>query len=342
MTLTKTIALTVLTLGGLIFVHELGHFLLARLNGVKVLRFSIGFGPKLFAIVRGETEYCISLVPLGGYVQMFGENGEQEPRSYAMLSPLRKISVLAAGAGFNFLFAWIAMTLALMAGLPMPTTSIGKVKDGSPALHAGLRPGDTIVAVNGQPVNSWKELYPLLDQPGMKRFTVRRGDGMGEVSVQPVPAEKGGAMAYYYGAVPVSEIASYAGRPLAAMEEGAGKTAEAAAMILMSLWEMATGKVPADSIGGPVLIAQTTAKTAEAGAATLLAFVALLGINLGVFNLLPVPVLDGGHIFFALCEILVRRPLSVRAIELANKAGMVALLALMVFAMRNDLMRLMG
>lgn len=342
MPLIKTIALTVATLGGLIFVHELGHFLLARFNGVRVVRFSIGFGPKLCGIVRGGTEYCLSLVPLGGYVQMFGENGEREPGSYAMLSPLRRISVLAAGAGFNFLFAWIAITIALMVGLPMATTNIGKVKEGSPAQRAGLLPGDTIVAVNGQTVNSWGDLRSLIDQPGRKRLLIHRGPGVGEIIVQPVPAEKGGAMAYYYGFVPRSDIVDYAGTPFAAMRDGAGMTATGTAVILKSLWEMATGRMGADNIGGPVSIAEATAKTSEAGIATLLAFIALLGINLGVFNLLPVPVLDGGHIFFALCEIVMRQPVPVRAVELANKAGMVALLALMVFALRNDLMRLIG
>jgi regulator of sigma E protease len=341
----------VIGLGVLIVVHELGHFLVAKKLGVGVVTFSIGFGPKLWGRRVGETEYVVSAFPLGGYVKMVGEEPGEElapaerEKSFSHQSVGRRAAIVAAGPAFNLLLAVLILALAFVAfGVPRLTTRVGSVEEGSPAAAAGLRPGDRIVEVEGQAIASWEALSEKIRGSGGKPLRVRieRGDEVRTVTIQPTRREArtvfGEPREVWLIGI-TSEIRIERSPPWAALARAVYRTGEYCVLTLVALYKMVTGDVSPKNLGGPLMIAQMAGEQAQVGLESFLIFVALLSVNLGVLNLLPIPVLDGGHLFFFLFEWLRGRPLEIGYREKAQQIGIFILIVVMVYAFYNDVTR---
>ncbi|MCK8600674.1 RIP metalloprotease RseP [Desulfoferrobacter suflitae] len=349
-----TIIATVVVLGILIFVHELGHFLVAKWAGVRVLRFSLGFGPRIVSVTRGETEYCISAVPLGGYVKMLGEDAEEEvpeqdkERSFPAQSVWKRIGIVLAGPSSNLLFAIIIFALVYaVAGIPQMTTEIGSVNPASPAEQAGLRSGDLVLTINGESVSQWDQLSNMIQEHGEQPLVmeIQRGEEVKVITVTPQSRE----IKNIFGESikrPVIGI-SAAGKfnvkrvnPLLAGYYSLAQTWNLSKLFLLTVVKLIERVVPLQTLGGPLLIAQMTGQQAQEGILNLIYFTALISINLGILNLLPIPVLDGGHLFFFFIEAILGRPIDMKKIEMAQRIGMVFLIVLMIFVFYNDIMRL--
>ena len=347
-----SILAAVVGLGVLIVFHEFGHFLFAKLSGVGVLTFSVGFGPKLWKKKQGETEYALSAFPLGGYVKMVGEDPEEEvkavdlERSFAHKSLLKRVAIVAAGPGFNLLLAvFLLMLVFLFYGVPVLSNMVGAFDPESPAAQAGIQKGDRIVAVNNQGVTAWEDLSSSIKQSGGQPLVLRvqRGDQELTVTVQPRKKE----VKNIFGELKEdwmigigSQVSIEKGDPGLAISKAFVQTYEYSKLTLVGLYKMITREVSPRNLGGPILIAQMAGQQAQEGLGSYLAFLAVLSINLGVLNLLPVPVLDGGHLFFFAVEAIIRRPVSVKYREKAQQVGIFLLLLLMIFAFANDIFRL--
>ncbi len=343
----------VVVLGILVFVHELGHFLCCKLLGVGVEKFSLGFGPKVVGFRKGETEYLLSVLPLGGYVKMFGESDsgqeipeEEKHRTFMGKSPFKRILIVVAGPLFNLVFAWIVMILIHLLGVPSASTKIGEVQKDKPAARAGLLAGDLVSAINGKGVVRWGDLYQTIIAGKGEPLTlqVKRGERNLTFSLKPeMRASKTlfgeATFTPAIGIVSSGEVFKEKFGPLEAVVKGTVQTATLIKLTIVSLAKMVERVVPLDSIGGPIMIAKIAGEQAAAGGVSFLAFMALLSINLGVLNLLPIPVLDGGHLLFYTMEIIFRRPVSMKVREVAQQIGLVLLLSLMVLAFYNDVIR---
>lgn len=456
MTLTTIISFTII-LGLLIFVHELGHFMVAKRVGVGVLKFSLGFGRRLLGFRKGETEYLVSAIPLGGYVKMVGEDPREvvvdetgrafdsagQPldleRSFAHKPVGTRIAIVLAGPGANFLLAvllfWGVFTFV---GRPVFPPVAGKPEPDSAAAAAGLQPGTRIVVVMGNPVDTWEEVDAAIqaskgepvrlrvEQEGVQRdltvtprrqaFTdvfgdehqawaigvgpfisptvgrvmngfpaaeagIKAGDRILAVDAEPVETweelarriharagqevkllvERDGerfsvvltpkattqqdarGQTVTVGLIGISPTEGFVYEridPFTSLIEAAGRTATTSVKILWVLVKIFEGAISPQTIGGPILMAQMTGEQAQQGLLNLVFFTALLSINLGVLNLLPIPILDGGHLFFFFIELFRGRPVSVKMREIAQRVGLALLVALMIFAFYNDIFRL--
>ena len=372
-----TVVYAIIVLGILIFVHELGHFLLAKLMGVSVEKFSLGFGPKLIGKKIGETEYLLSAFPLGGYVKMFGEGGfieggdsdprpedenvpknatsepvlreltdDEKARSFAHKPVLARIAIVMAGPVFNLLFAWLIFIVLCMIGVPTVTTKIGEALKDKPAARVGMQKGDVITAINNKMINRWDQIAEGVAASRGKPLTlsVKREARIISFTITPEPrisknlfGEK--INGYAIGVASAGEVVTEYFNPFQAVIKGTEQTWKVIDLTFMSLVKMVQRVVPMDSVGGPIMIAKMAGEQASAGGASFLAFMALLSINLGVLNLLPVPVLDGGHLLFYFMELIFRRPVPQKIREYAQQIGMVLLLGLMVLAFYNDIIR---
>jgi regulator of sigma E protease len=345
---------TVIVLGVLVFVHELGHFLMAKLFGVRVDAFSLGFPPKLLHKKIGETDYRLSVVPLGGYVKLFGENPkdevppELEPVSFSHHPLWHRFLIVMAGPGFNLIFAALALFLVFaFSGIPYLTTEIGGVKEGSPAAQAGLQKGDRVLSVEGQAVKRWDDLSAKIRQSGEHPVTlsVRRGDRDFQVTVTPQRMETpdifgGKVAAVIIGISSGDQPAVEQVGPVRALTLGVLYTGRITWLTVESLYKLAAREVPLKSLGGPILIAQVAGKQAEMGVSYLVQFMAALSVNLFLLNLLPIPVLDGGHLFFFTLEAIRGKPMPLQHREMAQGLGLMLLLALMILVFYQDIMRL--
>jgi regulator of sigma E protease len=338
-------------LGVLIVFHEFGHFLLAKLSGVGVLTFSVGFGPKLWVKKKGETEYALSAFPLGGYVKMVGEDPEEEvqqsdiERSFAHKGLLTRIAIVAAGPGFNLLLAIILlMVVFLFYGVPVLSTQVGGVEPGSPADRAGIRKGDVIVSLNDQAVREWDELSRGIKESQGKPLNVRIRRDAEDVTVTVEPAKKEGRNIFgetrdEWVIGIGSQVSIEKGNPGLAIVRAFQQTYDYSKLTLLALYKMIKGDVSPRNLGGPILIAQMAGQQAQEGLGSFLAFIAVLSINLGVLNLLPIPVLDGGHLLFFLVESVIGRPVAVKHREMAQQVGIFLLMLLMIYAFYNDIAR---
>ena len=418
-------------LGVLVFVHELGHFLVARHHRVRVLTFSLGFGPKILQTKRGDTVYCVSAIPLGGYVKMAGEtvDDKREGREDEFLSKTKwqRFQVLIAGPAMNVVLAVVVMTGVLLQGAQVPLYEegppvIGSVADGSPAEAAGILPGDLILSVAGRPVDTWEELMlSVMDRPDREVEVALRRDGavravrvtpvgrtrynLGDLGVGPdiapqVMAWSPQATAARDAGIEIGDlieavdgrrvdqqslieaINGSAGAPLALRIRREGATREItlapqqvgdawmigvslsqyevrvvepglfeafalslernyewSQLIFRTLWGLLTRETPASQLVGPVGIAQLSGDAAQSGWVTLFRLMAMISLNLGILNLLPIPILDGGHITVLAMEGVARRDFSVRLKERMLLAGFVVLMTLMVTVIYNDLTR---
>ncbi len=358
----QSVLSVIIVLGALIFFHELGHFLVARALGIGVVTFSLGFGPKLIKKQYGKTEYCLSLIPLGGYCALAGEeDGEEdedeiaqngivfEPHERFNLHPAwHRLLVALAGSAFNILLAVIIyFGITLSQGTAELLPVIGEVNPESPAATANLQKNDRILSINDKEISTWSEIADAIKATGgnvIELTLLREGE---ELSVTLSPEQKEvpnifGEMEKTW-LIGISSGGELEYRPLGffeALSSAFSRTWGTIAFTFESLAKLVQGAVPLNSLGGPVMIAQIVGQQAHEGIVNLLFLTALISINLGIFNLLPIPVLDGGLIIFFAIEMIVGRPVNERFREMAGRVGMVFLIGLMLFATFNDLVRL--
>lgn len=347
----------IIVLGLLIIVHEFGHFILAKLFNIKVLKFSIGFGPKLIGRQYGETEYAVSAFPLGGFVKMLGEQGDDEVpdeeanRSFAKKPVWQRFLIVAAGPVSNLLFAvFLFFMIFAIAGLPTPVdnTVIGAVSADSPAQKAGLQAGDKILSINGKDTVKWLEVADLISNSAGAPVVLvieRQGERL-EITGQPEISPSRNLFGEeiekrYMLGISLSEKVAYEKVSLwSALKAGFTQTWTFIYLTIMGIVKMIQAVIPASELGGPIMIAQLAGKQMEAGWINLVYFMGLISVNLGILNLLPIPILDGGHLMFFSYEALRRRPMSQKAMEICQQIGLVILVTLMVFVFYNDIVRL--
>jgi regulator of sigma E protease len=422
----------IFVLGVLVFVHELGHFLLARWHGVRVLVFSLGFGPKLFKFTRGDTEYCVSVIPLGGYVKMAGETPDDEtppkPDEFFAKSKWQRFQIYIAGPAMNVVAAFLIMIGVYLYGVSEPSyqanpVQVGRVLDGSSAAKAGIQVGDRVTRIAGNDTPTWadyekamllaagREIEVVLVRQGSER-TLRFTPDLiekyhaADLGIRPMlhmrvgrvhpgdPAEKAGletgdVILSVNGvssdaAMAVDAFKTNAGKPLTvrirrdgaerdvvvtpvARDGSAGRIGvdvsyeqstvraasvldavrlsyernlDSAGLVFKTLRGLFLGEASPKQLTGFIGIAQASGMMAAEGAAALFTFMAMLSMNLAILNLLPIPMLDGGHIFIMLLEGLARRDFSLRAKERLLMAGFVLVMTLMVTVIYNDLMRI--
>ncbi len=347
----------VVVLGIMIFFHELGHFLTAKSFGVKVLKFALGFGPKVVARQVGETEYSIRYVPLGGFVKMLGEeegdeeteglSPEEKERAFNNQHPLKRMAIAAAGPLFNLLLALLIFCgIFLIAGEHIMTPEIGEVRVDSPAEMAGLKAGDIILSVQGREIESWEELQGLIqNRYSPVQLTLQRADEVLSFTVTP----EEGVVQNVFGEeirsalIGIVTAGKYEKIDLGVWESIKGGVAETWKWIKLTCLVVAKlfqGAVSIETLGGPIAIGQLTGQLAEQGFSNLAPFMAVISINLGILNLFPIPVLDGGMIIFLLGELILRRPISLKTREMAQKVGLSILIILMMIVFYNDIVRL--
>lgn len=346
-----TILLAAIVLGVLIFVHELGHFLFAKWGGVGVEKFSLGFGPRLFGKKVGETDYILSAIPLGGYVKLMGDDPSEESsdpeKSFSQKPVGTRLKVVVAGPLFNLFFAVFVFFVVYMVGVPVLTSKIGDLKAGAPAQNAGLQKGDRIVAIEGQKVSRWEQMTKIVHDSAHKKltFAIEREGKTFAITITPESQTiknifgedtKVGLI----GVMASEETITQRFSPPVAFVKGLWKTGEIISLTVLSIMKIIQRVVPAQTIGGPILIFKMAGEQAALGLLNLAFFVALLSINLGILNLLPIPVLDGGHIIFFTIEAIAGKPLSVKKKEIAQQVGLALLILIMLFAFYNDLMRI--
>lgn len=386
-----TVIAVSLVLGGLIFFHELGHFAVARSLGMGVSTFSLGFGPKILKHKWGKTEYALSLVPLGGYVALVGEQDDSElpegftkEESFSLRPAWQRLLVVAAGPVANMLLAWLlCWILAFGWGTPQLLPQVGGLVENGPAAKAGIQAGDTIVSIDGQAINDWEDMthaiarsdgQPLsivLQRPAKIAATAPESESRARQDAAPAAPAEGDA-ASVQGGTPAAMLTVEVKPEMSVRKTifgedekawlvgirntgavrlvehgfwgsaaaGAAQASDMLALTWKSFVKLVERVVPLDQVGGPIMIMQMVSKQAHEGIAGVLALAALISINLGVLNLLPIPVLDGGQIVFCLWEMIFRRPINARVQEYAMRAGLALLVGLMLLATYNDIWRI--
>ncbi|HXH12270.1 MAG TPA: RIP metalloprotease RseP [Alphaproteobacteria bacterium] len=338
----------------LILIHELGHFLVAKYVGIGVERFSIGFGPKIFGFRRGETEYMLSIVPLGGYVKLVGDDPRgpdgNHPRAFLNKPISQRMAVVAAGPLANFALAIAIFAAVHWVGIPTPEISelpeVGEVMADSPAMQAGLQKGDRILTVDGRPVSQWEDLVDIIHRHANVPLQLRieRGGQELDVTVTPKPGtvikDLEEVEVGLIGVSPHVEVDIIRYSAPVALWKGVEKTWEVSALTVVSLVKMVQGKISPRHLAGPVGIFQMAGQQAKVGLLPLLSLMAVLSISLGILNLFPIPILDGGHLLFFAVEGVLGQPISPRKQEIATQVGLFLLMALMLTAFYNDLLRI--
>src|SRR3989338_8532113 len=346
---------TAITLGVLIFIHELGHFLACRLAKVGVEKFSIGFGPELLNWQGKETRYSLSLIPFGGFVKPMGETFEEiekrggtaNPNDYLAASLWNRFLILIAGVGMNFLFAYFLFVCVMLAGRPVLSTTIGGFVEGFPAEKSDLRVGDQVIRLNGTAVSNWQEMtMRILENEGADlEFSVIRNGQSVIVHVMPQLSEGKDIFGQLrrlprIGIKPSEEFIKERYKLREALIKGAQFECQLTALTYEALWRLVIGQLSFKMISGPIGIVSMAGSAAQMGFVALLQFTAVLSVSLAVINLLPIPALDGGHLFFLLIEAIRRKRVSLAFQERVTQIGFYVLMTLMVLVVYNDLINI--
>jgi len=345
----------VIVLGVLIFFHELGHFLVARLLGVGVETFSLGFGPKMIGKKIGITDYRISAIPLGGYVKMVGEQPDADldpadiPLSFTHKNVFKRILIVAAGPFFNILLALIIFYgIFQISGMLILKPSIGEVKEDTPAYRAGLKAGDLVVSIDGAKISSWEDMANAIMESKGKTIaiSVLRGDTILTKNVAPEVKKFKNIFnedvdRYVIGITASGEIFKKDLNFFQAFSESIIQTYQITALTIKGIVKLFQGTVSPKTLGGPIMIAQMAGQQAKEGVVNLIFFIALISINLAILNFLPIPVLDGGHLLFFFIEAVKGSPVSVKVREISQQAGIFVLILLMIYVFYNDIARVL-
>jgi len=416
-----------IVIGVLVFVHEFGHFLMAKRAGVRVEKFSLGMGPKLVGYKKGDTEYVISALPLGGYVKMAGENPDEQPTGapdeFQSKSVWQRVMIAATGPLTNIVLAFIIMPVVFMVGTYAEgPAKVGYVESGSPAERAGFKAGDIIVEINGRSISDWTKALSLIavnpdtnlnvtvDRQGAKETLVLRPAAASELKIgtsglmPDMPAEIGklkpgfpaekaglkvndkilavdGKTVYHWNQfsglvreskgktlnLTIERSGSHMDIALTAVEDGGryvigvepvmhlvfkkygfieslrlgfDKTIDAIDLTIITLKKLVTFNLSIKTLGGPVMIAQMSGQAASAGLSVFLSLLAMISISLGILNLLPIPVLDGGLILFLVIEAIRKKPVSRKVMEVSQSIGAAVLITLIAVVSYNDIMRM--
>ena len=357
--------LFVLTL--VVFFHELGHFLIARRCGVRVLVFSIGFGPELFGFNdRHGTRWKLSAVPLGGYVKFFGDENaasvpdaaalaamtdEERRHSFVHQPVARRAAVVVAGPVANFLLAIVIFAALFMVfGKPSTSPRVDAVQPGSAAEAAGFQPGDLVLTIDGRPVESFPDMQQIVSTSAGETLVFEVDRGGVKVKLKPIPALKESkdrfGNVHRIGVLGITRSPSPDDThfqpvgPLKALELGVQRTWFVVERTLSYIGGVISGREAADQLGGPIRIAQVSGQVATEGLPSLFSLTAVLSVSIGLLNLFPVPLLDGGHLLYYAIEAVRGKPLSDRAQEVGFRIGLAIVVMLMIFATYNDLLHL--
>lgn len=349
-----SILVALLVLSFLIFFHELGHFIAARYFGVFVEKFSIGFGKPLYTKIVNGCEYRLSTIPLGGYVQMKGQDDTDPTKrsmdadSYNALHPWQRIVILFAGPFANFLTAFVLYFFVAFIGVNELTPTIGGVQEDSPAQKAGLMAKDKIVAIQGQEIKLWEDMSNIIkNSNGAMIFTINRDNKTFNKQITPQILTTQNIFGEVVerkmiGIAPSGDFTTIHLGGFEAIKYAYDETLNAMTLIIKSVQKLIEGVVPAKEIGGVVSIVQISAQASEAGIVALFVFTALISVNLGILNLLPIPALDGGHIIFNLYEWITKKAPSEKVLYNLTLLGWGLLIGLMFLGLYNDINRLMG
>ena len=329
------IIFAILAFSLLIIVHELGHFVMAKVNGIKVEEFAIGMGPKIFSIRGKETKYSIGILPIGGYVKMLGEEEDvEDDRSFSSKSPLRRISVILAGAIMNFLLALVIFTVILSKnGYPIP--EVGVVQDNSPAYESGLQTGDKFLSINGGKVFSADDVLVGISMSKGEPVDIvfERNEEVKEVTITPRLNEKN---TYVIGfAFGVEKNPTF----IQGVKQSFKQTTTLINQTFKGLKMIFTGEANLKTdVGGPVTIIKMSGEAAKGGFWNLMYFTAFISVNLAVFNLLPFPALDGGWAVILLIELITRKKVPDKIVATVNYIGIMALFGLMILVTVKDIL----
>ncbi|QGU95214.1 RIP metalloprotease RseP [Clostridium bovifaecis] len=329
------ILLVILAFSILIIIHELGHFALAKLNGVKVEEFAIGMGPKIFGVQGKETLYAIRAIPIGGYVKMLGEEGDSlDERAFSNKSPLRRLSIVAAGPIMNLLLAIVLFSfVSNLKGFLIPVVS--EVIPESPAMKAGIVAGDKIIKVNDYNISTWEDFVTQVNisKGNTINVTLIRNSEEKSLKLSPIKNTKDGSymVGVYSTAVERPTI-------LQSISYGFKETGSTVKQTFQSLGMIFKGKASKNDVGGPVTILRVTWAVSKAGLINLILFSAFISIQLGIFNLLPFPALDGFWIFVSIYQIITRKEIDKDKIGLINTVGFALLLLLMILVTIKDVL----
>jgi regulator of sigma E protease len=339
----------IFVLGLLIFVHELGHFLTAKMVGIRVERFSLGFPPRMIGKKIGDTDYCISWLPLGGYVKMAGMIDESlddtlkgEPWEYQSKTVWQRIIVISAGSIMNFLAAIVIYSMiAGFSGIPEPHGAlVSEVFENKPADVIGLQEGDVIVAVDNNSVRTHEDLISVVNANPDVEVSIEWVRDEQAMSAMITPERETERDIGLIGVRIGNNIIYRDANALESMQHGVVTSYTFLEMTIQHLGMIISGKESfKDAVGGPIIIAKLAGESAKLGFQSLLAFTAFISLNLGFFNMLPLPVLDGGHLVLLLIEGIMGKPLPIKTRMTIQKVGMAFLLALMIFIIINDITR---
>ncbi|MFA5089892.1 MAG: RIP metalloprotease RseP [Candidatus Omnitrophota bacterium] len=340
-------------LGLLIIVHEFGHFLAAKKMGVKVEKFALGFGPALWKIKKGDTEYSLCAIPLGGYVKMAGDSIQEHKGAsdeYLSRPPLQRALIIFLGPLLNYLLGFLCFWMIFILGYPALTTKVGGVIEGLGAKEAGIQAGDRISAIDGKRLVLWEELQKAIQgkKDSSARVLITRGDKEYELDVRITEKKMedllgGEHKVGLLGITPVDEFVQVRHGFFKAAFLSARKTLDLTLITYKALSRMVTGRLSMrESVTGPLGIFFITSKAARLGFIAVMHLVAVLSISLAIFNLLPLPVLDGGHILLLGIEKLRKRPFGPKTEHVITQAGLALIILLAVVATYNDLLRFFG